>query len=372
MNYLWTLLAIGGSTVVNLLIAPWFGYQVVGLTALFVVFLIAIFLGRGPALLAAAISALLWNFLFIPPHYTFCHFCARRYPALSVLIFLIALITGNLTARTRLQEQQARYNADRNLALYTLAHDIGSALTMDDILRTAVNQIGHMFAAEVAILLRTASGNLAPAHPASTLPLDEKEFAVASWVCLHGRPAGRFTDSLPSATARYLPLLASGKTVGVLGIRTRNQARLSADQEALLETFANQTALVMQRELLDEATAQAVMLRESERLYTALLNSISHELRTPIATITGAASSLLDPQTQANRPARSELTRDIQQAAERLNRLVANLLDMSRLDAGRGLWLRGDGRGGFAAVPGQESGLNVYGEQRGAAAADAR
>jgi two-component system sensor histidine kinase KdpD len=333
-NYVWAVLAVALITALDLLLLPGWGYQVVGLTELFVVFLIAIFLGRCPALVAATLSALSWNYLFIPPRFTF-HISEPEDTLLFLLYFLIALITGNLTARLRTQEQQARYNADRNLALYTLAHDMGSALTMDDILRTAVNQIGRIFAAEVAILLRTANGQVAPAHPASTLHLDEKEFAVATWVCLHGRSAGRFTDSLPSATARYLPLLASGKTVGVLGIRTRDRARLSAEQEALLETFANQTALVIQRELLDEATEQAAMLRESERLYTALLNSISHELRTPIATITGAASSLLDPHTESNAQARGELTHEIQQAAERLNRLVANLLDMLRLDAGR-------------------------------------
>jgi two-component system sensor histidine kinase KdpD len=120
-----------------------------------------------------------------------------------------------------------------------------------------------------------------------------------------------------------------------MGIRTHAGQRLSIDQEILLETFSNQLALVIERELLDEAAEQAAMLRESERLYTTLLNSISHELRTPIATIAGAADVLRDPQTATNPIARAELTGDIQDAAERLNRLVENLLDMSRLDSGR-------------------------------------
>jgi two-component system sensor histidine kinase KdpD len=206
---------------------------------------------------------------------------------------------------------------------------------MDGILRTAGAQVGRIFNAEVAILPPRSGKVLAQAHPCSTFTLDEKDFGVASWVFEHGRPAGRFTDSLPSASAQFLPLLTTGRTVGVMGIRTHAGQRLSIDQEIMLETFSNQIALVIERELLDEAAEQAAMLRESERLYTALLNSISHELRTPIATIAGAAGILRDPQTAADTTAREELTLDIQEAAERLNRLVENLLDMSRLDSGR-------------------------------------
>ncbi|MEP6985803.1 MAG: ATP-binding protein, partial [Chloroflexota bacterium] len=195
--------------------------------------------------------------------------------------------------------------------------------------------IGQAFAAEVAVILPKNGKLERQAHPASTLVVEEKDFSVASWVFDNGRAAGRFTNTLPSATAHYLPLLTPNRIVGVIGIRTRQNDRLSFDQEALLETFGNQIALVIERELLDEAAEQSAMLRESERLYTTLLNSISHELRTPIATIMGASSSLLDPQTRANEAVRSELTVDIQDAADRLNRLVENLLDMSRLDSGR-------------------------------------
>lgn len=333
-HYGLALVIVASVTLINLPLTPYIGYHAAGLTELLAVFLIAVYLGRGPALTAAAISALTWNFLFIPPTFTFV-ISRIEDTILFVLYFLIAIFTGNLTARLRLQEQQARYNAGRSLALYALAHDMASAVTMADILQSAVRQVGEIFDAEIAILLPGPDQRLMRPHPASNLILGEKEFGVAVWVYEHGRPAGRFTDSLPAAAAHYLPLLVSGKTVGVIGLRTRRNERLSAEQAALLETFTSQIASVIQREVLDEATQQTAMLRESERLYTTLLNSISHELRTPIATITGAASSLLDPQTQANEVARRDLTYDIQAAAERLNRLVANLLDMSRLDAGR-------------------------------------
>jgi two-component system sensor histidine kinase KdpD len=328
------LLAVAIVTGVNLLTLPVIGYQAVGLTELLAVLLIAIYIGRGPALVAAIISAISWNYLFIDPRFTFAISKVEDI-ILFGLYFVIAIFTGNLTARLRTQERQARYNAERTTALYTLAHEIASAVDMNDVLQTAVTQIGRSFDAEVAILLPNANGLSLPPHPSSTLTLSEKDFSVALWAFEKAKPAGRFTDTLPSASAKFLPLTTSNHTVGVIGIRTRQNQRSSFDEEALQETFVNQVALAIERELLDEAAEQSAMLKESERLYTTLLNSISHELRTPIATIAGASSILLDPQTSSNEHARRELTSDIQHSAERLNRLVENLLDMSRLDSGR-------------------------------------
>jgi two-component system sensor histidine kinase KdpD len=298
------------------------------------VLLIAVYIGRGPALLAALVSAVSWNFLFIHPRFTFA-ISQIQDIILFLLYFAIAIFTGNLTARIRTQERQARYNADRTMALYTLAHETATAVNMDDVLRMAVTQIGQVFDAEVAILL-PVSGSLAyQPHPSSTLLMSEKDFRVALWAFENGKPAGRFTDTLPLAGAQYLPLHTPSRIVGVIGIRTRLNERMSFDQGVLLETFINQVALVIERELLDEAAEQSAMLRESERLYTTLLNSISHELRTPIAAIMGAASSLLNPHAGVSEVGRTELVSTIQTAADRLNRLVENLLDMSRLESGR-------------------------------------
>jgi two-component system sensor histidine kinase KdpD len=313
---------------------PWISFQAVGLIELLFVLLVAIYLGRGPALLAALLSAIAWNFLFMQPRLTFA-ISALEDIILFLLYFVIALFAGSLTARLRTRERQAQYNADRTMSLYTLAHETATAVNMDDVLRTAVEQIGRVFEADVAILL-TVEGKLAHTpHPVSTMGVDANGFGVALWVFDNNRSAGRFTATLPQATAQFRPLSTPSRTVGVVGIRTRQTNRLSFDQEVMLETFTSQVALVIERELLNEAATQSIMLRESERLYATLLNSISHELRTPISTITGAASSLLDPNTALNDWARKELIGEIETAADRLNRLVENLLDMSRLDAGR-------------------------------------
>lgn len=312
----------------------WVTYQAVGLTELLVVLLIAAYLGRGPALLAALVSAISLNFLFIDPRFTFT-IDQLEDVILFVLYFAIAILTGNLTARLRAQERQSRYNAERTAALYTLAHESATAVTMDDVLKTAVTQISRAFDAESAILLAPDEQLERQPHSCSTLSLTDKDYSVARWAYEHGKPAGRFTDTLAQAAAQYHPLNTPTRTVGVIGIRTRQDERLTFDQETLLETFMSQIALVIEREILDEASEQSAMLRESERLYTALLNSISHELRTPIATIKGASSSLLDPATGGSEGARVALAKDIQSSADRLNRLVENLLDMSRLESGR-------------------------------------
>jgi two-component system sensor histidine kinase KdpD len=332
-QYALALLVVALVTIFNFIIAvDVIGYQAVGLTELFAVMLIAVYIGRGPALLAAAVGALSWDVLFIPPQWTL--IVSRPEDAvLLVLYFVIALFTGNLTARIRSQERLARYHAERTTALYTLAREVARASSIDDVLRTAVKQIGQSFNAEIAIFLRSETGHLdIDVHPMSTLNIDDKDFSAAVWTFENARPAGRFTDTLPFSSAQFLPLLTSGGVVGVLGLRTRQEERLTLDQEALLQTFTSQVALVIEREMLDEAEKRAEMLTESERLYTALLNSISHELRTPIATITGAASSL---ESTSNVTTRQVLITDIREAADRLNRLVENLLDMSRLESGR-------------------------------------
>ena len=284
-------LIVFGVTLISLTFAPLITTELIGLLELFAVLLIAYFFGRGPALLAAAISALSWNYLFIEPRFTL-QIGRPQDIVLLALYFAIALFTGNLTARIRRHERQSRRNAERTMALYALAHEVASAVDMDAVLLTAVREIGRAFNAEVGVVIAGEHG--LQLQTCSTLPMDEKELSVAKWAYESGKPAGRFTDTLPSAAATHLPLNTGQATVGVLAIRTAGDQRLSFDQMGLLDTFTNQLAVVVEREILDQQMERAEMARESERLYTALLNSISHELRTPIATVVGASTSLRD------------------------------------------------------------------------------
>ncbi|MCX6072052.1 MAG: ATP-binding protein, partial [Chloroflexi bacterium] len=195
-----------------------------------------------------------------------------------------------------------------------------------------VSRVGATFGAEVAILRADPAGVLAGVpDAASTWAPNEKEFSVAAWAFGNRRPAGRHTDTLPSAEGLYMPLLAHGKCLGVLAVRQPSGARMGLEQETLLDMFAGQIAVAMDRELLDAAAQHSAVVAESERLYRTLLNSVSHELRTPIAAIAGAASGLSDPRAD---PQSLLLVNEIRAAADRLNLLVENLLDMTRLESG--------------------------------------
>jgi two-component system sensor histidine kinase KdpD len=315
--------------------APILDYRAVGMFLLFTISLLALWVGRGPIFAAAALSAFVWNFFFIPPTFTFR--IREFHDALLVgMYFLIALVGGTLTARVRARETAVRRREEQAMALYNLAKEINSAKSLDDIIRAAEHQIGRIFNSVVGCLLPQGGDNPAlAAHPASTFsPKSEKEWSVALW-CFHNRkPAGRGTDTLPFAEAVYYPLLTTNAIVGVIGIASFWKRAFTIEEEGLLQTFLHQIAIALEREMLRTAAEQAEVLSASERLYKTLLNSISHELRTPLATIAGASTSLLEGKTSENAEVRALLVNDIYSAAQRLNRLVKNLLDMTRLESG--------------------------------------
>jgi two-component system sensor histidine kinase KdpD len=334
-QYLIAALTVVAVTGINWLALPLIGYRAIAIVFLFIVSILATFVGRGPILLAAGLSALCWDFIFIPPRFT-PHISSLEDVLTLAMYFVVALVTGTLTSRVRAREAALQRREQHTTAVYTLARDVASARTLDDVLQMAVKQIGLAFDAEVAVLMAQPSGRLPhKTHPASTLMLGEEELKVAAWVFENGKQAGRFTDTLPEAQAQYVPLRARSGVSGVIGVRTRATERPTIDQQTLLETLVRQVALVVERTLLDEAAQRTRMLAESERLYKTLLNSISHELRTPLATITGAATGLVNPNISHNPEARAALSQEIQQAANRLNRVVENLLDMTRLESGK-------------------------------------
>ena len=316
---------------INMWASQWIGSQAIGLILLFTVSLLVFLIGRGPVLLAAVLSAILWKLIFSPPIFTL-GVTGVENTLMFGLYFVIALATGSLRARLRVQEIAVRYREKRTVALYALARAIATAATMDGILKSAVEQIGQVFDAELAFLLRDADKHLsAVAHSTSTLTVDEKEHGVATWSFTNRKPAGRFTDTLPMANAHWLPLITPNGVVGVMGVRAREA--LSLDQESLLETFATQVALAVEREMFDEARGRAAIIAQSEQLYRTLLDAVSQEIRAPITTIRDAAANLTEPKIgdQTDSPA---ALKEIRQAADRLDHLVENLVDLTRLESG--------------------------------------
>jgi two-component system sensor histidine kinase KdpD len=217
-----------------------------------------------------------------------------------------------------------------------MSRELASTRGVDQLLDAAVRHVADVFGVQVAVLLAGADGRLGPAGDASAqFTVDASEAAVARWVFEHRQPAGLGTATLPGASALWLPLAAPRGPIGALGVRSADRHAFD-EPEALhqLETFANQTAVAVERaRLADEAQAAHVHV-ETERLRSSLLSSVSHDLRTPLATITGAASTLLDRGPALDSATGRELLQSIREEGERLNRLVQNLLQMTRLEAG--------------------------------------
>ena len=330
-QYLFILAVIAGTAVVNLLLERLVGPRVPGTVFLLAVVLLALFVGRGPVLVAGALSALSWDFFFLPPRFTFA-IAKGEDVVLFGSYFVVAVVLGQLVARIRAQSDAERRREERATALFELMRDLANAGSRDEVVWYLIAQVTRVFGVPAAVCLPAAQ-KLA-AHPDSTLTLSEKEVSVAQWAFDQRQAAGRFTDNLPGAGALHLALMTDRKTLGVLS-DSLPEKDLGLAQRDLLETFASQAALVLDRLRLGDEAEQARVVAESERLSKSLLNSVSHELRTPIAAITTAVSAL-DGIAPGDQPELARtLTREIQTSSARLNRLVANLLDMTRLESGR-------------------------------------
>lgn len=330
-SYLIALLAVVSVTLVDFYIFynyDWLSYLGVGLTQLWVVLLVAVYGGRGPALLTAVISTVSWVFLFISPRFTLTIDHLQDL-ILCVLYFATAIFTGDLTAKIKAQEQQERENTKRISALYKLAQRITTTINKEEILEAVLIQFQQVFDAKASIWMPS---NNQLKQIMGKITENSVDISAAERAYQTSETTGRFTNLYSGAIAQYHPLLTPTHTIGVIGIQIDRNRRLTSEQSVLLATFISQIALSIQREQLIESANQTAMLQESGRLYSILLNSISHELRTPLATIKGASSSLLS--TQSNNDVQVELINDIQNSADRLNRLVENLLDMSRLESG--------------------------------------
>ncbi len=329
------LLAVGVVAAVTLtafVFTPLVGAHATALVFLLAVVLLALIVERGPTLVAAALSAVCWEFFFLPPIYAFSitHF---EDAMLFGMYFVVALVLGQLTARIRAQEEAERRREGRATALYLLTRELNKAPNLDQLVQKAVQQMGSTFEAQVAVLLPDSHNRLR-AHSAGTFQLTESDQEVPAWVVQHCQPAGRFTDNLRDAEALYLPLATTSGPVAVIGLHLRQAFALTIQQQALLEAFLQQIALSVDRLRLNEISEKAKLLSESERLSKTLLDSMSHEIRTPIAAIQSATGNLAERPELPLSAFQREMIAEIEEATKRLNRLVGNVLEMSRLESG--------------------------------------
>jgi two-component system sensor histidine kinase KdpD len=291
--------------------------------------------GRGPAVLASVLSVAAFDFFFVPPQFTFA-VSDTQYLFTFAVMLGVALLFGSLTARIKTQAGDASLRERRTAALYAMARQLSSSRGTLRLLEITVRHIADDFSCDVIGLMPDAAGRLeVMAGSAAAFSLSARERGVAQWVFDTGQSAGLGTNTLPSAEALYVPLNANRGPVGVLGIHpARLGSPLSSEQMNLLEAFASQAALAIECDRLADKAGAAQVQAETEKSRNALLSSVSHDLRTPLAGILGAASSLLEEDERLTPAARRDLAESIHEESRRMSRLVGNLLEMTRLDAG--------------------------------------
>ncbi|HEX6439026.1 MAG TPA: DUF4118 domain-containing protein [Candidatus Binatia bacterium] len=314
------------------LIEPFAGYQAVALLYLLLVVLLGLKLSRGPVLTMAAFSAVLWNFLFVPPYFTF-HVQRYHDGIMFLVFFVVALAMGHLTSRLRRSEMLERQRERRTAALYELAQQAAFATDLDTGLAAAVNLIDSIFAAKAALFVRQKNHSLsAEPHAVSSFDLSDRENGVAAWVFSHRVPAGKFTAYFPDAAALHMPLQGRTAVMGVLAVRPPAAKPWDRAERELLEAFAVLIGLVLEKNHIVEAFKRAEVLEASENLRRALLQSVSHELKTPLSAVQAGIDAITR---QTNGDEKKQRTlREVQVAVRRLHRVINNLLDMTRIESG--------------------------------------
>jgi two-component system, OmpR family, sensor histidine kinase KdpD len=313
------------------LIKDYVGYQVVSFILLFLVSILALFYGTGPILLAATLSAIIWDYFFIPPQFTL-HIEKAEDMLMLIMFFFIALLNGILTSRVRHQEKKIRIREERTHALYQLTRELTMTSGIDEVTKTARKYIQKYFNLDCAIFLKNDLNQFDNQVQNETeIKFSENELSIAAWVFRHSTKAGKHTDTLPSTDYTFYPLTGNNDNMGVIAVKHTNVFTQGEDQ--FWEAFLSQISGRFEREFLRNAAKKAYILNESDKLYKTLFNSISHELRIPVATIIGASDTLLSQGFPEE--TKLKLYAEINTASVRLNRLIENLLNMSRLESGR-------------------------------------
>jgi two-component system sensor histidine kinase KdpD len=297
---------------------------------------VAALFGRGPSVLASALSVLAYNFFFVPPYYTLVVHDQRHLLTFGMM-FVVGLSISALTLRIRRQALEVKTRAARTEALYGLSRDLGSALDRSQVARVVARHASQVFDGGAAVWLPHEGGALRVAQTVGPdQPLELQDANAARWAFEHARSAGLGTPTVPQARMLCVPL-RSGlgfEGLGVLALSPRDGRAFGVEQRHFLDAFARQAALALERARLADAARTAALKAHTEELRSSLLSAVSHDLRTPLASITGAASTLRQDSGALAPHQRSELLDTIGEEAERLERLVRNLLDMTQLEAG--------------------------------------
>ncbi len=332
-HYLVSVLLVGATLGVALILRRFLSLPDPEMLFLLAVMLAAVLLGRGPSLLSAGLGVACYDFFFVLPFHTFA-VSDRRYILTFAMMFGVGFVLSELAGRLKRQEKDALSREERTAVLYALSRDLASVDLPEQIAKIASRHAADIFSARASILQANSDGELCTigVWPEGAT-LDVKELTVAKWTLAHGELAGFGTDTLPGSTSMCAPLRIGMSALGVLALLPKEKSVFYAEQRAFLDVFCRQVAVALEHARLAEKARIAALRAKTEEIRSSLLSSVSHDLRTPLASITGAATSLRDDYNLSDET-RRELVGAICDEAVRLEHLVANLLDMTRLESG--------------------------------------
>lgn len=331
-GYAASLTLVTGATLVCEMLQPFLLPINLLMVYLLTVVLAALKIGLKPSIVTVALGGFMYNYLYVPPRYVF-DFRDKEYLATFFGLFITGAVISSLVTKVRERAEALQVREAETASLYHLSRELAVAADTAAILRAVVNNVEESLNARIALFLPKGE-QLEMVAASKELTLDRQERDVPVWTFHNSRAAGYGTDSHETAELVYLPLLALSKTVGVMGINLAEDSAFTFDQiYRLLEAFAAQTAMALERVNLSQQAEQAQILRARQKLERALLNSVSHDLRSPLATITGVLTSVLEEGDLLTEQVRRELLENAKEEAARLNRFVGKLLDITRLEA---------------------------------------
>ncbi|HKE01647.1 MAG TPA: sensor histidine kinase KdpD [Planctomycetota bacterium] len=333
-TYALAAMIVSATTAALTWLAPDFAIVNVAMVYLLVVMLVAVSWGRGPSIAASLLSVGAFDFFFVPPKLTFA-FSDSQYLVTFAVMLAVALLTSGLVTRVRAQAEEARERGQRTARFLMMSRELAAARGEEEVIAAGTRHLRDVLDGAIAVMLRGPDGSLeVSAHDRTAFPMEPADRGAAQWAYDHGQIAGLSTSTLPGAGAVFVPLEASRGRLGAVGLRPRERRPLAATELHALETLVRQLGLALERARLIREAQGAALAVETERMRTALLTSVSHDLRTPLAVIHGAATALQQEGAPLAASARRDLVDSIVEESERLARIVENLLFATRLEAG--------------------------------------
>jgi two-component system sensor histidine kinase KdpD len=324
------------ATLLGQLIHGVFATTTIAMLYLLAVVITAYLWGLGPSILVSVLGVLAFDFFHVPPYLNF-RVADTQYIFTFLILLLVGVIISFLALRVRRQTESAKRRESETAALYSLGRDLAVSSDLDSYIRAIIKRAKETFGHDTIIFLPDPQNRetLKLSTSDQNIAVDENELAAAIWAYQHQRIVGHGTDTLPSAKARYLPLVTARGIVGVMAVSAvETSGELTMEQERLLEAYADLAAVAIESILLANEAQNAQVLRNTEKLQTALLNAVSHDLRTPLVSVIGVLSSLQEKGMHLDDAAKMNLIQVAREEAERLNHLITNLLDVSRIEAG--------------------------------------